>query len=94
MQDKTIINSINKDFEGLKKVDKDGIEFWNARELMPVLGYNGWQKAEEVIARAARACINSGQAVDNHFTRAVKMVQIGSNTVREVRDWRLDRYAC
>jgi len=61
---------------------------------MPVLGYSKWEKAEDVVARAARACINSGQSVDNHFHRSVKMVDIGSNTVRQVRDWKLDRYAC
>ncbi|MFA4817796.1 MAG: hypothetical protein WC608_03715 [Parcubacteria group bacterium] len=83
-----VISSLNKDFESIKKVDKTGIEYWEARELMPLLGYPNWQKAEDVIARAARACINSGQAVDNHFNRSVKMVDIGSNTVREVRDWK------
>ncbi|MEK9165576.1 MAG: DNA damage-inducible protein D, partial [Patescibacteria group bacterium] len=67
---------------------------WEARELLPLLGYQNWQKAEEVIARAARACINSGQDVDNHFNRSVKMVEIGSNTVRQIRDYKLDRYAC
>src|SRR3990167_7006119 len=61
---------------------------------MPILGYEKWQNAEEVIARAARACINSGQAVDNHFTGFSKMVEIGSNTVRQVKDYKLDRYAC
>lgn len=89
-----VINSLNEDFESIKKVDKTGIEYWEARELMPLLGYPNWQKAEDVIARAARACINSGQTVDNHFNRSVKMVDIGSNTVREVRDWKLDRFAC
>ena len=34
----------------------------------PILGYEKWQNAEEVIGRAAKASINSGQAVDNHFT--------------------------
>jgi DNA-damage-inducible protein D len=62
--------------------------------LLPFLGYENWQKAEEVIGRAARACMNSGQVVDNHFNRSVKMVKIGSNTMREVRDYKLDRYAC
>ena len=84
----------HKDFAGIKKVDENGIEYWEARELLPVLGYEKWQNAEEVIARAARACINSGQAVDNHFTEVSKMVRVGSNTVREVRDYKLDRYAC
>lgn len=89
-----IINSLNKDFESIKKVDENGVEYWHARELMPFLGYPNWEKAEEVIGRAARACINSGQVVDNHFHLAMKMVEIGSNTVREIRDWKLDRFAC
>src|SRR3990167_6213735 len=84
----------HKDFESIKRVDENGIECWSARELMPLLGYEKWQNAEEVIARAARACINSGQAVDNHFTGFSKMVEIGSNTVRKVKDYKLDRYAC
>ncbi len=87
-------SSPHKDFESIKKIDENGIEYWEARELMPVLGYENWQKAEEVIARAAKACINSGQDVDNHFNQTVKMVNIGSNTVREVRNYKLDRYAC
>ena len=84
----------HRDFEGIKKFDESGIEYWEARELLPILGYEKWEKAEEVIARAARACMNSGQDVDNHFNRTVKMVKIGSNTMREVRDYKLDRYAC
>lgn len=94
MSEEIIINSPNKDFESIKKVNKNGVEYWEARELMPILGYEKWQNAEEVIARAAKACINSGQDVDNHFTKISKMVDIGSNTMREVRDWKLDRYAC
>ncbi len=74
----------HKDFESIKKIDKNGVEFWEARELMPLLGYAQWRASEEVINRAAKACINSGQDVDNHFTRSSKMVEIGSNTVREV----------
>lgn len=84
----------HKDFESIKKIDKNGIEYWEARELLPLLSYEKWQNAEEVIARAARACINSGQDVNNHFTKLSKMVKIGSNTVREIRDYKLDRYAC
>ncbi|KKR08509.1 MAG: DNA-damage-inducible protein D [Parcubacteria group bacterium GW2011_GWC2_39_14] len=94
MIDETIKISLNKGYENIKKVDENGVEYWQARELMPLLGYEVWQKAEDVIGRAARACVNSGQAVDNHFNLSSKMVEIGSNTVREVRDWKLDRFAC
>lgn len=94
MAGEIIISSLNKDFENIKKVDENGVEYWHAREMMPLLGYPNWQKAEEVIARAGKACINSGQAVDNHFNQLVTMVEIGSNTVRKIKDWKLDRYAC
>ncbi|MFH1401504.1 MAG: DNA damage-inducible protein D [Parcubacteria group bacterium] len=94
MTDDIIPSAPHKNFEQIKKIDENGVEYWEARELLPLLGYENWQKAEEVIARAARACINSGQAVDNHFNRTVKMVKIGSNSMREVKDYKLDRYAC
>jgi len=94
MTQEIITDAVKGDFENIKKADENGVEYWAARELMPMLGYKKWEKAEEVIGRAARACINSGEPVDNHFHQLVKMVDIGSNTVRKVRDWKLDRYAC
>lgn len=89
-----VADVLRRGLEYIKKIDENGVEYWEARELMPLLGYQKWEKAEEVIGRAARACINSGEPVDNHFHQSVKMVDIGSNTVRKVREWRLDRYAC
>ncbi|MDD5397281.1 MAG: DNA damage-inducible protein D [Candidatus Moranbacteria bacterium] len=94
MTKEIMINSLSKDFESIKKVDENGIEYWEARELMPVLGYGKWQNAEEVIAKATKACFNSGQSIKDHFTDCSKMVSIGSNTVRRLKDWKLDRYAC
>ena len=94
MTEEIMPSAPHKNFEGIKKFDENGTEYWTARELLPLLGYEKWEKAEEVIGRAARACINSGQDVDNHFHRTGKMVKIGSDTVREVRDYKLDRYAC
>lgn len=90
----TLLQGPHKDFESIKEVDDNGIEYWEARRLLPLLGYEKWQNAEEVIGRAARSCINSGQDVDNHFTKRSKMVEVGSNTVRQVVDYKLDRYAC
>ncbi|MBU0619763.1 DNA damage-inducible protein D [Patescibacteria group bacterium] len=94
MNNKTILSAPHKNFEGIKKIDENGVEYWEARELLPLLGYKKWEKAEDVIARAARACINSSQDVDNHFHQTGKMVQIGSDTVRRIKDYKLDRYAC
>lgn len=88
------INEPTKNFEVIKKVDENHVEYWMARELMGLLGYSTWQNFEDVIKKAMQSCLNSGQTVDNHFSDATKMVEIGSNTVREVKDWKLDRYAC
>jgi DNA-damage-inducible protein D len=94
MKNNIVPSAPHKDFEAIKKIDNNGVEYWDARELMPLLGYVHWQKAEEVIARAIKACVNSGQDVANHFNRTVKMVGVGSNAVRKVVDYKLDRYAC
>ena len=94
MSDTIVPSGPHQSFEDIKKIDENGIEYWEARELLPLLGYEKWQNAEEVIARAARACVNSGQDVDNHFTKSSKMVAIGSDTARRVVDYKLDRYAC
>jgi len=94
MAEEIVLDGPHKDFESVKKIDESGVEYWEARELMPLLGYAQWRAFKEVISRAAKACINSGQDVDNHFARSSKMVPIGSNTVREVVNYRLDRYAC
>lgn len=88
-------DSVNKYFEEVKHVaTNNGVEFWYARDLMPLFGYTSWQTFEEVIHRAAKSAMNSGEDVDNHFKKAPKMVKIGSNASREVIDWKLDRYAC
>jgi DNA-damage-inducible protein D len=92
---KEIVKSfLNKDFESIKKIDENGIEYWEARELMIILGYVKWQNAEEAVSRAVKSCINSGQPIDDHFTDISKMVRIGSDSVRKIKDWKLDRYAC
>ena len=90
----TEITSPNKQFEDIKHTQDNGIEYWMARELMLVLGYERWQNFEEVVGKAGQACLKSGQDVDNHFRKVAKMVKIGSNAGRPIRDWKLDRCAC
>ena len=83
-----------KNFEEIKKIREDGTEYWNARELSEVLQYKKWENFAKVIDRAKLACNNSGFEIQDHFPEVRKMVEIGSNTVRELLDYELSRYAC
>ena len=83
-----------KNFEEIKNIREDGTEYWNARELSEVLQYKKWENFAKVIDRAKLACQNSGFDIDDHFPEVRKMVEIGSNTVRELLDYELSRYAC
>ena len=35
-----IVNKTEKDFESIKHIDDNGVEFWYARELMTMLEYS------------------------------------------------------
>ena len=83
-----------KSFEEIKKIREDGTEYWNARELSEVLQYKKWENFSKVIDRAKLACQNSGRNIEDHFPEVRKMVEIGSNTIRELLDYELSRYAC
>jgi DNA-damage-inducible protein D len=94
MPDEKGIDSPHKDFERIKKIDENGVEYWEARELMVLLDYAQWRNFEEVINKAKQSCFNSGQPVENHFAEVSKSIKSGYNTTREVTNWKLDRYAC
>jgi DNA-damage-inducible protein D len=90
----TAIDKLIGSFERSAKVDEDGTEFWNARDLMALLEYTKWDNFVEVINRAKIACKNSGQPIENHFADAGKKVPLGSGAERIVEDISLTRYAC
>ena len=81
-------------FESIKHVDDDGNEYWYARELQKVLEYKRWDKFFNVIESAQVACSISNNNVLDHFSQVGKMVDIGSNTSRNIVDYKLSRYAC
>lgn len=84
----------NKTFEDIKHLDENGIEFWYARELMPVLQYSNWQNFEKIIDKAKISCENSDIGVLEHFTDVSKLSKRANNAKVEIKDYKLTRYAC
>ncbi len=88
------IDKTNKSFEDIKHIDKNGVEFWYARELMPILQYSNWQNFEKIIDKAKISCENSGISVFEHFIDVNKLSKRANNAEVEIKDYKLTRYAC
>jgi len=84
---------VSSPFDAIRHYDKNGNEYWIARELHKLLGYSTWQRFQGVIEQAKIACENSGQATLDHFNIDVKIVKAGA-TKKPKEDYRLSRYAC
>lgn len=78
-------------FDSIKRIGEDGTEYWSARDLMPLLGYNmsnPWQKFSGVIERAKFAADAQNMDVTSLFNLKVK-----NTGGRPRQDYHLARYA-
>ncbi len=87
------IGALLNAFEAAAQVDEDGVEFWSARTLAPLLGYEKYANFLKVVEKAKEACVNSGESIEDHFADAGKMVSIGSGAEREIGDIEFTRFA-
>lgn len=84
--------TLHQSFENSKHMHGE-LEFWLARELMPLLGYKTWQKFEEALSRAQQSCKSLWNIVEEHFLPApVKTPSLEGG--RPAKDYLLTRYAC
>lgn len=52
MADEYVPSIAGTSFEGLKKTNVHGAEYWPARDLQSLLGYGQWRRFEDAIQRA------------------------------------------
>ncbi|UQE74238.1 hypothetical protein MYK68_16120 [Gordonia sp. PP30] len=78
-------------FDAIRRTRDDGTEFWSARDLMPLLGYDSWRRFADAIDRAKTAVEAQGNAVTSHFAGAVK--NPGAEGGRPAEDVELTRFA-
>jgi len=92
---KELIIQLHRQFDSIANVwPEAGVEFWYARDLQEVLGYDRWENFKKVIDKALTSCETTGVNVSDHFRDVTKMVRIGSGAERSVDDIMLTRYAC
>jgi DNA-damage-inducible protein D len=94
MDDKNLPIPTQKSFEELKQINQFGAEYWSARDLQPMLGYNHWRSFDNAVTKAITSCEKSGNEPGHHFARARKMIILGKGGEREVPDYHLSRFAC
>ena len=88
------IPSLQSDFEQIKKLNKDGHEYWPSRDLCTALGYSTYQKFTRIINKAIPIANNKGLDTAEHFNLMVEMVKLGSGAFRKVENIHLSRMAC
>jgi DNA-damage-inducible protein D len=91
--DKQVIFRLTKNFEDFVN-KKDGIEFWFARDLQNLLGYDKWENFAKVIEKAKESCKNSEINVLDHFPEVRKTIAMPKGATKEIDDYMLTRYAC
>jgi DNA-damage-inducible protein D len=82
------------DFDSIRQTNPYGQEYWSARDLMPLLGYEKWQRFEGAINRAIQACKQTGNNIADHFIGSDKTIQMPKTATRKIKDYNLSRFAC
>ena len=82
-----------KNFEDIKHIDENGVEFGYARELMEVLEYKEWRNFLKVINKAKNSVESTEITINHHFVDVNKIVKAGISS-KPLTDIILSRYAC
>ncbi|WP_165164943.1 BRO family protein [Corynebacterium qintianiae] len=83
--------SSNSPFDAIKNTTTAGQEYWSARELMPMLGYDKWERFAGAIDRARLSIEAQGM---NPETEASRLREPFGKTRQMGDNFHLSRFAC
>ena len=78
-------------FEDIKHIDKNGNEFWYARELMPLLEYSKWENFNSVIQKSVLSYNNSNNDDSYWLPEVRKPIITGKGKEEYIKDYKLSR---
>ncbi|MFF8523211.1 phage antirepressor KilAC domain-containing protein [Streptomyces werraensis] len=79
-------------FDRIMLLDHKGEERWSARDLQQLMGYERWERFDDVIQRAKQAIAASGLDPLDHFRGAMRLMPGGRWGKQNVADYRLTRF--
>ena len=91
---KEIEQYTEKIFEEIKHIDEEGNEYWEARELMPILEYSKWENFNNVIKKSLVAYKNSNNDELYWIPEFRKPIITGKGKKEYIIDYKLSRYIC
>lgn len=88
------LDFIVRSLDAKRRIAKNGEDYWMARDIQTILGYDKWDNFEGVIRRARVACESAGFKAEYHFLDTKKVITAGKGAKLERADCYLTRYAC
>ena len=79
-----VIQSLTDNFESFAKRTETDVEFWLARDLQRLLGYEKWDNFKSVISKSKTACENSGHKISYHFADAGKTIKMPKTATKTI----------
>src|SRR5260370_33248907 len=80
------------DFESIKQISHYGADYWSARDLVPLFGYDKWHNFDIVIQRAMTICSLTNLELSEHFSVTTKAISIGFGAKGHDKAYYMTRY--
>jgi DNA-damage-inducible protein D len=80
--------------EQLRHIAASGSEYWLAREIQGVFGYESWGKFTPVLERVIVSMKSNDIDPSHHIVQTGKMMELGRGAMRRTDDYFLSRAAC